>query len=158
MQNEKKHMSDNQIRQNKNILLSNRGTTMLETLVAFVVLMIILGILYNIIAFCSEMRMSSADTSRALQAFNAEIYSNNADSSEKLTVQDCKTDKNKPLFFLELNTDKTSAGNLGSANVADCKEKLSMYHIEAKTYAYKKEPTDSDNIAIPKAIEFRYKE
>ena len=137
-----------------NILLSNKGTTMLETLVAFVVLMIILGVLYNIIAFCSELRMSAADTNRAMIDFNCEIYAKSPNSSV-VDIKECTVERKQPLFYLELS-DKTSDANLGSGSErSSFKKKLSLYNVEAVTYAYHKEVDDTDTIAVPKAISFR---
>ena len=52
---------------------NNSGSTMVETLVSFVILFLILASLYGIVAFSSELYMRSVDTSRLLQRFTREI-------------------------------------------------------------------------------------
>ena len=53
---------------------NNTGSTMVETLVSFVVLFVVLAALYGIVSFSSELYMKSVDTSRVNQRFYREIY------------------------------------------------------------------------------------
>ena len=43
----------------------NKGNTMFETIVAFFILTIILALIFQMIAFCGQLRMKAADTSKA---------------------------------------------------------------------------------------------
>jgi hypothetical protein len=54
--------------------INHKGSTMVETLVSFVVLFIVLAALYNIVVFSSELYLRSVDTSRLQQKFYREIY------------------------------------------------------------------------------------
>ena len=70
------------LKNNTNYISRNQGTTMIETVVAFAVLMIILAVIYQAIAFCSRLRMRAEDTNRALTTFRREINNTeNAPSS-----------------------------------------------------------------------------
>lgn len=141
-------------KQNKEIL-NNRGTTMLETLIAFVVLMVILGVLYNIIAFCSELKMSATDMNTYMQDFSVEIYNKKTTKvikTEKITKVDAGV--KKPLFYLELS-DETQKDKNGCDSVAEENKKISLYNLNAVTYVYDAEG-DTRNI-IPKATRFVHK-
>ena len=165
--------------------LNDRGVTMVETVVAFVVLMIILAIIYSAIAFCSTLRMRAQDSSKVAAEFERELY--NADNQEgldesavstingdKLVVSNYVTDNNIPLFFLTVNTDETSKNNLGQEyynaltatapdaaaqeqlEIAKKAYRLSMYWIEAKTFVYNA-GDNPEKIIVPKAIQFIHK-
>ena len=58
----------------KRELNKNAGSTMVETLVSFVVLFIVLAGLYGIVSFSSELYMKSVDTNRMHQKFYQEVY------------------------------------------------------------------------------------
>lgn len=156
----------------------NRGTTMLETLVAFSVLMVILGVLYNIIAFCSVLRMQSADTNTSMQIFNREIYnSKSVDSSiteesedkkpriisaddSKVVITRYRTYDDTPLFYLSLSNE--------SGEKVEGAAPLSLYNLDAVTYSYKgnaAEEEDEEDVenadvkygtAVPKALQFEW--
>lgn len=61
--------------------INHKGSTMVETLVSFVVLFIVLAALYRIVVFSSELYMRSVDTSRLQQKFYIEIYKKTPDTS-----------------------------------------------------------------------------
>ena len=141
-------------KQNKEIL-NNRGTTMLETLIAFVVLMVILGVLYNIIAFCSELKMSATDMNTYMQDFSVEIYNKKTTKvikKEKITKVDAGV--KKPLFYLELS-DETQKDLNGCNSVAEENKRISLYNLNAVTYVYDASG-DTRNI-VPKATRFIHK-
>ena len=128
---------------------------MLETLVAFVVLMVILGVLYNIIAFCSELRMSAVDMNRSMQKFSVQMYNNNSSDSVTVTSYETKTSEGvkKPLFYLELSDSTNPLNNYGSIDESD--SKISLYNLNAKSYVYN---TEGDTRGItPKAVRFIHK-
>ena len=64
-----------------NGIKNHKGSTMVETLVSFVVLFIVLAALYRIVTFSSELYFRSVDTSRLQQRFYREIYKTNPDES-----------------------------------------------------------------------------
>ena len=140
------------------LIKNNKGTTMLETLVAFTVLMIITGILYGIIAFCSELKISAADTNRAMETFSREIYKDNP-SSEIVDVKECtktyvkddSTGKYKSFFYLQLS-DTTDSANL-PLDPQPTKE-IALEDIQAKTFRYKEENYKG---VVPKVIAFIHK-
>ena len=122
--------SDN--RKRRNTGLDNQGTTMVEILVSFVVLMIVLGIMYGMIAFAAALRMRAQDARTASQTFTRELYNKenvpadvpdtlpendkiSARSAEyqNVTVRNYETRGNTPLFYLSLNTTDTSVSNFG---------------------------------------------
>ena len=85
--------------------LNNKGTTMVETLVAFVVLMIVLLALFKMVTFSSQLKMRSIDTSRVLQVFNQEIYKNNnvyekVHRVKYVTDLSLREGKQGPLFYI----------------------------------------------------------
>ena len=61
--------------------LNNKGTTMLETVVSFVVLVIILAVIYQMIAYCTRLRMKATDVDNMTQAVNKAMYKDNIDES-----------------------------------------------------------------------------
>ena len=134
------------------ILKDDKGTTMMETLVAFVVLMIILVALTRMIFFSSELRMRAMDTGRLMQTFNKELYSNS--ELDKVSVVKYVTenvqyeDTNKgPLFYI-VPEKKNSEGKDVDLWVSD---------INAYSYTYdmsKDSNASSENLAIPKALVF----
>lgn len=144
---------------NKKRALNNMGTTMLETMVAFVVLMVIMGILYGIIAFCSELRMSAADTNKAMEVFAGEIYKS-APNESLVEVKDCKDTYKKnsgsntytTLFYMQLSTTRTNPANLPPTPPET--KPIALKDFRAKTYKYV--GTGYQGVT-PKAIEFIHK-
>ena len=61
-------------KENREKMNKNSGSTMVETLVSFVVLFIVLAALYGIVSFSSELYMKSVDTTRLHQKFYQELY------------------------------------------------------------------------------------
>ncbi len=57
-----------------NLLKDNRGMTMTEVLMAFMVLIIIMGMLSGIIAFSKKMYMNASDLRRSQETVSQEIY------------------------------------------------------------------------------------
>ena len=133
-----------------NVLYNDKGTTMMEVLVSFVVLMVILVALTRAIFLSSELRM------RAMDTFNKCIYSieiKNSESFDKVkrerfTTNNVEISDGKykgPLFYITPDDDK---------NV-----ELWVTEIDANCFTY--DPDDStvssENLAIPKAIMFEHK-
>ena len=53
---------------------NNAGSTMVETLISFVVLVIVFAALFGMIRFSSNLRMRAIDTADVRESFNDEIY------------------------------------------------------------------------------------
>ncbi|MCR4847203.1 MAG: hypothetical protein K5865_10735 [Eubacterium sp.] len=132
----------------KRLIKNNKGTTMMETLVAFVVLAIILVALYRMIVFSSELRMRATDMNSMMQTFNKELYSSGALSKvEKIpyTTNNIKLPEKGegrvkgPLFYIE--TDDGS--------------ELWVDDINAYGYTYKADDlVNNDHMMVPKALVF----
>lgn len=57
---------------------ANAGTTMVEVLVAFAILMVIFAVLYQVICLSGEIHMKTVDLIRSDQELEREIYKKNA--------------------------------------------------------------------------------
>lgn len=165
--------------------VDNRGVTMVETLVAFTVLMIVLGIIYGILSVCNTLRMRAQDTNQAVIDFGREMYNNQntegVNQEHHISIKPYVTEDNQPLFYLAVSNE-TSKDNFGEAgegywktinpNLENASQDmidssnqeiqklwLSMYNIEAVTYVYL---PDSDvkasRIIVPSAVKFIHKE
>ena len=155
---------------------NNRGVTMIETLVAFTVLMIIFAILYTAVSFCATLRMRAQDTSQAIQTFSREMYNKDNETGKNtanhIAIKKYTTQGNVPLFYLSLSAD-TSKANMGDTyynkvfsgggtSAAEALD-LSLLNIDAITYVYL--PGTGENaekndlkIIVPKAVQFVHKE
>ena len=135
-------------------LRNNKGTTMMETIVAFVVLVVILLALTRIIMFSSELRMRAMDTGRIMQTFNKCLYSNElktGTSFDKVTKEhyDSSSAKNSqagggvkgPLFYIKPENNNVE---------------LWVTDINAFSYTYNEtDPSvNTENLTIPKVIMF----
>ena len=170
------------------ILAGNQGVTMVETLVAFTVLMVVLGILYSIISFCNTLRMRAQDTNQAVVTFGEQMYNqenipDGDNSANHISIKSYSTvGKKEPLFYLSISkdTDELNYGTAGKSYydminpnlpddatnqqkkaVEDSQKALwiSMVRIGAIAYSYL--PTDAEveeKIIIPKAIKFIHRE
>ena len=125
------------------IIKNNKGTTMVETLVAFVILIIILGMIYGIIHFCSIMRLNAEDMNKKINTFSGEIYSNDIDSN-KIEVNTFENSDENINFALHLDNRNTSTSN----NYIDTT--FEMNNIKVKSFKYK---TDTDDL-VPAAAHF----
>ncbi len=90
--------------------LNNEGSTMIEVLIAFLLVSIILGALYQVVKFSSNMYMKSVDMKRQIQAFETEMYKKPIDST--------KLDVTESGASLTLTLDRSrGAGKTGRGNV-----------------------------------------
>lgn len=156
---------------------------MVETLVSFVVLMIILSIITGIIVFCSKLRMRAEDTSRAMTEFSAQI--NNKDNIVAKTVTEGNAGVDIETF--SENNIKVSRYTTGKEVVKDNDGKvisskqnplfylitpesatdnsdpqyrndyLSLYNIEADSYTYISSDGENLQYLQPKALRFVHK-
>ena len=140
-----------------------KGSTMVETLVSFVVLFLVLASLYGIVAFSSELYMRSVDTSRLTQKFYKEIYKKDQYIGEG-TDPFVKKQKYKKGFgaasgdekyaALELTVNIDDANYYGDSKMKNSKIKLS--NTSATTYVCHDESFEQKNIIVPKATRFEY--
>ena len=135
-----------------------RGSTMVETLVSFVVLFLVLASLYGIVAFSSELYMRSVDTSRIRQKFYAEIYKKD-DSLVTGTDTHIEKKQYKAGSYKQGSTDKYSALQLTlveeDPNSALHDSRIRLSNISATTYEWK-DDTLKDKILLPKTVEYSY--
>ena len=152
----------------------NKGVTMMETVVAFTVLVIILAMIYQMVAFSSSLRMKAADMSHVVQTFNAELYRNGDPSDSGKVLMESYESSTKasdgPLFYFSLNTEKTDydknqyssyEGVTGKNEVVDKnpRNRLKFTQISADCYYFNPDdPLVSDGkLIVPKAIKFIHK-
>lgn len=142
-------------------LRNNKGSTMVETLVSFVVLFIIMGILTSAIFFASELKMKASDIARIQSDFNRQIYQRAAykNETESYKVEPDETVMAYPYAFssfnlVEKDTETPTVLNLGNVKATG------FVSIDPST-GYSE--SDSDNsrnsfVIAPKVIVFKYKD
>ena len=149
-------------KRSSDVLKNNLGTTMVETLVSFVVLMIVLAALYAMFRFSANLRMRAIDTANVRTEFNGEIYKTNPDTS-KVTVYKYigkREQDHTTMFMLKLN-DKTTDANLsnstGSGIEKDSfKQSIRVPNIDATGYVSKDSRITEENLATPKVLVFKF--
>ncbi len=161
------------------IFTNNSGSTMVETVVAFVVLMIVLALIYKIVAFCSVLRMRAHDTDVITREFTAEMNNKNNHENEinlnsHITIEHIKTSvdedgKQVPLFYLVVDEEKTDSRNIETSmpedsdfetlsSIENIRKNISLYNINVITYRYTPdEEMDQEHMIIPKALSFLHK-
>ncbi|MCR5214204.1 MAG: prepilin-type N-terminal cleavage/methylation domain-containing protein [Eubacterium sp.] len=146
------------------IIRNDKGNTMLETLVAFVVVMIVLAIIYNMLSFSNNMRLEAIDIRNAEEEFEAELYKKSPDTS-KISIKNYTLKENSdtgnimPVFVMKLDEEKTNIQanfmvESGSTSGIASENRLNLMDILATGYS-------SNNTSVkiqPKAIKFRYEE
>lgn len=143
-----------------NILKNNNGTSMIETLVSFVVLVIILAILMHMVNYCFNLQMKAADTDTVFNKFNAELYKpvDKIDTHE-VSAKEIKTNENLgPVFYLMVDTDKTSMDqNVKDPTGTDyLSYKLGLYNIKVNSYKSVNGLIESEKLVTPQALLFDY--
>lgn len=76
------------------IISDNKGMTMVEVLMGFMILSIILGGVTGLISFSSKMFKQSVDLRRAQTDLTAQAYKTNTGSSESIAVYEVDDDGN----------------------------------------------------------------
>ena len=141
---------------------NNKGTTMVETLVAFVVLMIILAIIYSAISFCARLRMKATDVDSITESFNAEIYKDDSKiNPDEVSFESYSEQEGKgPVFYLVLDYENTDmiTNNVKDTITDYCNFKIRMNKTEATSYKSTNPLIQSEELPTPKALHFRYKE
>lgn len=140
----------------EHVLYEDKGTTMMEVLVSFVVLMIILVALTRTVFFSSELRMRAVDTGRIMQTFNKCLYSQelkDGTSFDKVKRVKYTTDN------VEISDGKYKGPLFYITPEEDSAVELWVTEIDANCFTY--DPDDStvssENLVIPKAIMFEHK-
>lgn len=146
----------------------NAGSTMVETLVSFVVLFAVLGALYGIVVFSSELYMRSIDISRQQQRFYREIYkkktafnvlgpvSRTEYSAGNGVSANGNYNPNHAGLVLELDTTKTDPANYNDSDSLK-NSYVSLDSIGVTSYVWTDETVDTTAIA-PKAVHFAFDE
>ncbi len=138
---------------------NNKGSTMVETLVSFVVLVIILAIIYQVVSFCNNLRLKSIDTDNVLKQFNAEIYKpiDKIDSSRVDVEEYAPNDEDGSLFIIELDTTNTDvAKNIQGDSSIYSSFRLTLGNMKATCYRSNDSIIDEEQLATPKALVFKY--
>lgn len=132
---------------------NNRGSTMVETLVSFVVIAAVLAALYAIVSFSTRLWMNSVDAANIQQSFTDEIARINPNTSAvDIThytagpVIDSEDGKQYADFEL-VSVDSVS----GEATT------IKLNNISADSYVSIEKSVEDENIAAPKAIVFKHK-
>lgn len=142
---------------------NNSGSTMVETLVSFVVLFLVLASLYGIVAFSSELYMRSVDTSRLIQKFTREI--NKKDEligtgtnpfilKENYKAGYTKAGAEGNYAALELTVVVDDASFTGKEAMKNSRIKLN--NTKATTYVCNDETYKEKKIVVPKAVRYEY--
>lgn len=144
----------------------NTGSTMVETLVSFVVLFVVLAALYGIVSFSSELYMKSVDTSRTNQKFYMEIYKyplgrvevSSDDAYIKAVSYDpgfASSDEaaaDHASLTLILDTEKTSAENGINNGIRDTY--INLDNIGLTSFTCNDQDAISKKLILPKALHF----
>lgn len=162
---------------NKRRIIKNDGSTMIETIVAFAVLMIVLGLLYKMVVFSSDLRMKASDTANVRSSFNEQLYKKEYDDSgsridgamENVKIVDYygvddpnPANSNTAAFVIVLDEEKTDvekAFGAPSGDEADnVKNQITFPHLDATSYSSVDPLIDSEGLATPNVLKFRYAE
>lgn len=153
--------------------LNNRGMTMVETIVSFLVLIIVLAGLYSMVKFSSQLSMRAVDTGRLLQSFSGTLYKNGdkigtdqAGGYVNVTAYNGANDGSSMTgFMLVLDKNTTDvANNFGSGYTSDSSgidTAIRLPNVDAKGYVSVDpiaDPSSSsyENILAPKVMKFSY--
>lgn len=143
-------------------VLNNRGTTMLETLISFLVLVIVLAALYSMIRFSSNLRMRAIDTANVKNEFNQEIYKTSVDNSKVQSYYYIgkNADDNITMFSLKPDMEKTAKNNWDISNgentVYNFSRSVKIPTVDATAYVSKDKRIDDENLVRPKVLVFHY--
>lgn len=147
----------------------NRGTTLVETLVAFTVLAAIMAILFQIVDFSGRLRTQAVDSAYLNQMFYREMYKNderidrafvdikyyNGGTDTEIVSEDTGSCR----FWLVLDTEKTDSSNyLGTTVAPDPANppRFRLDHYEATVYTCIDPLIEMEQLPVPAAMKFRY--
>ncbi|MBP3233973.1 MAG: hypothetical protein J6M65_06080 [Eubacterium sp.] len=148
---------------------NNSGSTMVETLISFVVLVIVFAALFGMIRFSSNLRMRAIDTADVREKFNDEIYKsgnkNDVEIHEYFGAHSTIADNSDTMFYLKLNVDpgKTDASNLDPASGELTEElrvkfikSIPVPNIDGTGMVSKDSRISEEKLAPPKVLKFEY--
>jgi len=139
-------------------IFTQKGSTMVETLVSFLVLIMILASLYSIVLFSSNLFMKSVDMSRLNQKFYREIYKKDIDAAmiDKEEFEAGfgapKDGKEYAALNLTFDDEKTDARNYSDPNVN--RSYINLNNIKVYSYVYSGSEVDVEGVIAPSATEF----
>ena len=163
-----------QLNRKLHMVMNNKGTTMLETVVSFLVLMIILGALYSTVRFSSELSMRAVDTGNISNEFNSLVYKSSFSSSDHILKYDYygqydpSTTGKYTAFFLKLDTTETNVElNCGrpvaavDPNDPNSTEDVLLTplrtpNIDATAFVCSDPIIEEEQLVTPKLITFKY--
>ena len=155
-------------------IMNNSGSTMVETLVSFAVLVIVFAALFGMIRFSSNLRMRAVDTADVSSSFNGEVYKQNGmenvDVHEYIGWHDSD---NISMFNLKLDSEKTKQCNVDTTSNVPSGDKLEsvskstslemkykksikLINVDATGYVSVDPRIASEHLATPKILVFRY--
>lgn len=141
---------------------SNDGSTMVETLVSFLVLAIVMASLFAMVRFSSDLRMRAIDTANARNSFNHEIYKKTPDSSVVETYSYIgKSQDDMTMFMLKLSDDTTDYNLIlaGSTTpLSNFQKNIRIPNVDAVGYVSKDPKISQEKLATPKVLMFMYHE
>ena len=135
---------------------NDQGSTMLETLVAFTVLMVILAIMYQMMAFSSDLRMKAADEATVVRTFNQELYRTGEveiyDKIRKKTYDSSITNLNDgPLLYL---TEVKVEGQDSSYTPSSRRIQMGTLEMDCFSFNESDEMITKNEVSVPKAVQF----
>lgn len=146
---------------------SDSGASMIETIVAFTVLLVIFALMYQMISFCSILRMKAADMESVLKTFNTELYRTGDfpdDGEVKKHTYSSLSVSDGPVLYFSLDTDATNqeangyhdSEGIGKDNTLT-RLKLTDINLECYTYDPEADIIKSGNLTAPKVTTFVHK-
>lgn len=154
-------MKNKTIRKIKN----NKGSTMIETILSFVVLMIVFATLFGMVRFSSNLRMRAVDTANVKTEFNEQIYKKDTSSMTNITVHEYvgkHADDRFTMFMLQPDVNKTSATNLqvGITDVnnvnPNLKNNIRIPNIDAKGFVSSDSRIVEEKLVTPRVLRFEF--
>ena len=148
-----------------NILNDNSGSTMVETLVAFVILLVVLAALYGMVRFSTNLRMRAVDSADVRNSFCKEIYKSAGVIKTDVKCTNyvgkfSKTDGTGTTMFTLKPSSKTDNSNFYTGEKPGYYDRLfnslRIPCIDATGYVSTDERIANENLPTPRIICFEY--
>ncbi|MBR0146026.1 MAG: prepilin-type N-terminal cleavage/methylation domain-containing protein [Eubacterium sp.] len=143
----------------KHVYNNNSGSTMIETIVSFVIILIVLAALYGMVRFSSNLRMRATDTADIRNSFGNEIYKKTPDDSVEVSNYLGKRADNIYMFSLTPDLDSTDVSNLSTEseiNIDIFGQSIRLPNIDASGYVSVDPRIKEENLVTPKIISFSF--
>ncbi len=146
----------------------NKGTTLVETLAAFVVLAAILAIFYHIVDFSDTLRMQAVDSAHLNQMFLREAYKNDNMIDENFvkithfTKEGGEGESEKVSgFWLVLDTERTDYRknymyDYVEEELLENPPLFRLDNLEATSYRCIDPLIEEENLPVPAILRFEY--